>query len=304
MEKKIIQFGLSLVFAAVLSGTAVRAQSNVTISIESAKLPAAGIRGSQLTLKISFEQTPEDLELNLGDVTLKNGTTVIRTSKTFPTSFNRPMRVRIDNYGPGDTGSTWFCKNIRVTSDRPQTFYFNTAIAPGEYADGMVTPSRTVIRGDVAFEGSYDDVIATPLRRAVPAAAAVSKPSAGGVNLRFMNGTKDQIRYFWLDGNTEKLYGTINADAIVDQQTYPAHQWRFRMTDGRLLGEYAASAEPTQNLGFGNPVFEVGPIFNQQEAAQKCGALESKVPALWTGTWWTTIENKMAVCKFIQLYKP
>ena len=48
----------------------------------------------------------------------------------------------------------------------------------------------------------------------------------------FVNGTKTEIAYYWVDyeGN-EKFYGKIAPDAFVNQHTYAGHIWVIKDTN-------------------------------------------------------------------------
>ena len=42
---------------------------------------------------------------------------------------------------------------------------------------------------------------------------------------------------------------------------------------------------------------EVGPIFNQGDAQNKCSKAAANAQAKWTGQWWTTQPGRMSVCE-------
>lgn len=54
--------------------------------------------------------------------------------------------------------------------------------------------------------------------------------------------------------------------------------------------------EGKQNRGSGRTV-EVGPIWNQIDAQNKCPKAAQGVGATWTGQWWTTVPGRMSVCE-------
>ena len=60
----------------------------------------------------------------------------------------------------------------------------------------------------------------------------------------FVNGTKAEIAYYWVDyeGN-EKSYGKVAPDAFVNQHTYVGHVWLIKDVDGNNLAVFRAEAE-------------------------------------------------------------
>lgn len=57
----------------------------------------------------------------------------------------------------------------------------------------------------------------------------------------FVNGTKTEIAYYWVDyeGN-EKFYGNIAPDAFVNQHTYAGHIWLIKEVNGQNLAVFLA----------------------------------------------------------------
>jgi hypothetical protein len=57
----------------------------------------------------------------------------------------------------------------------------------------------------------------------------------------FVNGTKTEITYYWIDGNgEEKYYGKIARDAFVNQHTFAGHIWLVKDVNGDNLAVFRA----------------------------------------------------------------
>lgn len=77
-----------------------------------------------------------------------------------------------------------------------------------------------------------------------------------------------------------------------------------RMSVCELSGERASKLRwPDPPGGGGKPgkgdgrTVEVGPIWNQIDAQNKCPKAAQSVGATWTGQWWTTVPGRMSVCE-------
>lgn len=72
--------------------------------------------------------------------------------------------------------------------------------------------------------------------------------------LLFVNSTKAEIAYYWVDyeGN-EKFYGKIAPDAFVNQHTYAGHVWLIKDVDGNNLAVFRAKAETGRALVSAEP---------------------------------------------------
>ena len=65
----------------------------------------------------------------------------------------------------------------------------------------------------------------------------------------FMNSTKSEIAYCWVDyeGN-EKSYGKIAPDAFVNQHTYAGHVWLIKDMNGQNLAVFRAEKKTGRAL--------------------------------------------------------
>ena len=65
----------------------------------------------------------------------------------------------------------------------------------------------------------------------------------------FVNGTKAEITYYWVDyeGN-EKFYGKIAPDAFTNQHTYVGHVWLIKDVDGNNLAVFCAEKKTGRAL--------------------------------------------------------
>ena len=65
----------------------------------------------------------------------------------------------------------------------------------------------------------------------------------------FMNGTKAEITYHWVDDDgNEKSYGKIAPDAFVNQHTYVGHVWLVKDANGRNLAIFRAEEKTGRAL--------------------------------------------------------
>ncbi len=65
----------------------------------------------------------------------------------------------------------------------------------------------------------------------------------------FVNGTKAEIAYYWVDSEgNEKFYGKIAPDAFANQHTYVGHVWLIKDVDGNNLAVFRAEAETGRAL--------------------------------------------------------
>ena len=65
----------------------------------------------------------------------------------------------------------------------------------------------------------------------------------------FVNGTKAEIAYYWVDGNgEEKHYGKIPTGGFVNQHTYPGHIWLIKDADGGNLAVFRAEGKTGRAL--------------------------------------------------------
>lgn len=65
----------------------------------------------------------------------------------------------------------------------------------------------------------------------------------------FVNGTKTEIAYYWVDyeGN-EKSYGKVAPDAFVNQHTYAGHIWVIKNVNGQNLAVFRAEEKTGRAL--------------------------------------------------------
>ena len=65
----------------------------------------------------------------------------------------------------------------------------------------------------------------------------------------FMNSTKSEIAYYWVDyeGN-EKSYGKMAPDAFVNQHTYAGHVWLIKDVNGQNLAAFRAEEKTGRAL--------------------------------------------------------
>ncbi len=61
------------------------------------------------------------------------------------------------------------------------------------------------------------------------------------------------------------------------------------------LAAPVALPPPVRQAGNGKRIVEAGPLWNQQDATNKCPQLCA--PTVWTGQWWTTRQGQMSVCE-------
>lgn len=114
-------------------------------------------------------------------------------------------------------------------------------------------------------------------------------------NLLFLNRTKNAVKIYWLDGAREVYYADLPENQTYSQPTYVDHLWRITI-NGKILSEYRAQ-RTNRLIEIVAEVVNAGPIWNNQDAAQKCNALARNRKSVWTGGWWTTEQNKMSVCE-------
>ena len=68
-----------------------------------------------------------------------------------------------------------------------------------------------------------------------------SRDSDTETAISFVNGTKTEITYYWIDGNgEEKYYGKIARDAFVNQHTFAGHIWLVKDVNGDNLAVFRA----------------------------------------------------------------
>lgn len=125
------------------------------------------------------------------------------------------------------------------------------------------------------------------------------------VTLTLVNRTSVPVSYFWVDNNgKETLYGTINPGNSTRQGTYAGHWWRFKFGNGAIVGAFAATNRTTQMVEIVSGPINAGPIWNQQDAIDKCNRIASSRGGAWTGGWWTTVQGQMSVCEIANLRFP
>ena len=97
-----------------------------------------------------------------------------------------------------------------------------------------------------------DIEISQPVENIVPdgqSAINLRSPSGGTeTEIIFVNNTKAEITYYWVDfdGN-EEFYGTIAPDDSVNQQTYEGHIWLIKDVNGNNLAVFRAT-EKTERM--------------------------------------------------------
>ena len=65
----------------------------------------------------------------------------------------------------------------------------------------------------------------------------------------FVNGTKTEIMYYWVDGNgEEKHYGNIAVDTFVNQHTFAGHIWLVKDVNGDNLAVFRADEKTGRAL--------------------------------------------------------
>ena len=65
----------------------------------------------------------------------------------------------------------------------------------------------------------------------------------------FVNGTKAEIAYYWVDGNgEEKYYGKIAVDTFVNQHTFAGHIWLVKDVNGDNLAVFRAEEKTGRAL--------------------------------------------------------
>jgi dipeptidyl-peptidase-4 len=82
---------------------------------------------------------------------------------------------------------------------------------------------------------------------------SASKPKIRGSNTEtaiiFVNGTKTEIAYYWVDGEgEEKRYGKIAAGDFVNQHTYSGHIWLVKDANGDNLAVFRAEEKTGRAL--------------------------------------------------------
>lgn len=71
------------------------------------------------------------------------------------------------------------------------------------------------------------------------------------------------------------------------------------MTTRRIIGMMllGMAAAAVQAVAANNCTVNAGPIWNQQDANQKCPQVCGAGYGPWTGQWWTTVPGQMSVCQ-------
>ena len=65
----------------------------------------------------------------------------------------------------------------------------------------------------------------------------------------FMNSTKSEIAYCWVDSEgNEKSYGKIAPDSFVNQHTYAGHVWLIKDMNGQNLAVFRAEEKTGRAL--------------------------------------------------------
>ena len=102
----------------------------------------------------------------------------------------------------------------------------------------------------------------------------------------------------------------LTAAAVLALVSFLAFQSTQKGDDGSATGETGASSpdaprpctEVVQLQQLSRPlecIAEAGPIWNQQNADQKCPGVCEEVKGSWDGHWWTTVPGKMSVCQCV-----
>lgn len=138
----------------------------------------------------------------------------------------------------------------------------------------------------------FNDITSSVKIRRIP-------PAQISVDVKFVNLTKYQVSVFWINDG-EKLYNTLNGNSSYSQQTYATHRWRIKL-GGKVVGDFWASKVSLQTVEIIAETVEAGPIWNQQDAEQKCNNLANARRSVWTGVWYTTVVGKMSVCELARL---
>ncbi len=123
-------------------------------------------------------------------------------------------------------------------------------------------------------------------------------------NITFVNRTKLPVLVFNSRGQvTKRISGMRNAIQVSrDGET-----WKVSVEIGtgtgrnRPIGAYRATNSLSQQVEVVTVAVEAGPIFNQQQANEKCNALARTSRGAWTGGWWTTVQGRMSVCEVAKL---
>ena len=76
-----------------------------------------------------------------------------------------------------------------------------------------------------------------------------SRDSDTETAISFVNGTKTEITYYWVDDNgEEKYYGKIARDAFVNQHTFAGHIWLVKDVNGDNLAVFRAEEKTGRAL--------------------------------------------------------
>ena len=131
-------------------------------------------------------------------------------------------------------------------------------------------------------------------------AADIPSPTAGLVNVRFVNNSGEEMTLIWHDQEQEPPqlveYSRIGSGESFDQPTYTGHEWLLRDAEGELLKIYTASDAATQcavvypHFGYEG---EGGPVNWAELSAhyEMCGRGQSQSPIDLTNAALTDLDN-------------
>ncbi|MCB8945674.1 MAG: carbonic anhydrase family protein [Ardenticatenaceae bacterium] len=170
-------------------------------------------------------------------------------------------------------------------------------------ASDVVSDARDAVEGEAEEVGADEETLAeaeepAPVADVACDIAAIPAPSAGSVNVRFVNNSRVEMRLIWHDLEQNQLteYTQLAHGESHDQVTYTGHEWLMEDEEGHLLKMYTASAAETQCVVV-DPHFgyegEDGPASWAELSThyEKCGLGQEQSPIDLTEADMTDLEN-------------
>jgi hypothetical protein len=163
--------------------------------------------------------------------------------------------------------------------------------------NGGVHPGKVVAGNCNIGWGGKEETIG---RFEVFYAALRSIHSNNSVKFHLKNGATASLKIFWVDYNGAlKDWGNLRLGESITLDTYETHPWVF-MQSGRRLGQFTANSDKVQFFGIGvKPItapIQAGPLWNQQDAENKCHPICAAQSGVWTSAWRTTVQGQRSEC--------
>ncbi len=122
--------------------------------------------------------------------------------------------------------------------------------------------------------------------------------------IRVINRTNYQVRLIEANVSGQRATLDVNRNSQATLRSKALKMYLVQILTVGTLSQYQVSST-FKTLQIEAKTVEVGPIFNQREANQKCNQIARSQNGLWNGQWWTTVPNKVSVCQIIkkELYR-